>query len=94
MDLDDNDNNFKYSYNRDKNIEKFILDRNKLIELSKNVNFIGKNSLYLTFETDLYDLIWVDGAHGYPVVTIDIINAIRLISENGIILCDDVFKKK
>ena len=35
-------------------------------------------------------MIWVDGAHGYPFVTIDIMNSLKLINENGLILCDDV----
>ena len=38
-----------------------------------------------------YDLIWVDGSHGYPTVCVDIINSLRLINDNGLILCDDVF---
>ena len=38
-----------------------------------------------------YDLIWIDGAHGYPVATIDIVNALNLVEKEGIILCDDVF---
>ena len=48
----------------------------------------------MIFETKIYDLIWIDGAHGYPVLPIDISNAIRLISKNGIILCDDIFISK
>ena len=43
---------------------------------------------------DKYDLIWIDGAHGYPNVCIDIMNSLNLISDNGIIMCDDVFKNK
>ncbi len=46
----------------------------------------------MTFETEVFDLIWVDGAHGYPVVNIDIINSLRMINENGFIVCDDVYK--
>ena len=57
----------------------------------KNVKFIQKNSLNLIFENKSYDLIWIDGAHGYPILPIDISNAIRLISKEGIILCDDIF---
>ena len=32
----------------------------------------------------------MDGAHGYPVACMDIINSLKLIGDNGIILCDDV----
>ena len=35
-------------------------------------------------------MIWIDGAHGYPIVSIDIINAINLINDKGIIACDDI----
>lgn len=96
IDLEDNNEIFKKSYSRDdENLRtRFIEERNKLLEKSKNINFIQKNSLYLTFEDEKkYDLIWIDGAHGYPFVTIDIINAIKLIDPSGIILCDDIFTK-
>ena len=96
IDLEDNNEIFKKSYSRsDENLrKKFIEERNKLLEKSKNINFIQKNSLYLTFEDKKkYDLIWIDGAHGYPFVTIDIINAIKLIDSTGIVLCDDIFTK-
>ena len=49
------------------------------------------NSLKLCISNKKYDLIWIDGAHGYPGVCIDIINSLRLINSNGIILCDDVY---
>ena len=31
-------------------------------------------------------------AHGYPVGSIDIINSIKILKSNGIILCDDIWK--
>jgi hypothetical protein len=36
-------------------------------------------------------LIWIDGAHGYPVVPMDIINSYRLCSKGGFVLVDDIF---
>ena len=39
----------------------------------------------------MYDLIWIDGAHGYPIITIDIVNSLRIINPKGIILCDDIY---
>jgi predicted O-methyltransferase YrrM len=50
------------------------------------------NSLGLTFSYDNFDLIWIDGAHGYPVVTADIVNSLNLVNENGLVVCDDVYK--
>ncbi len=40
-----------------------------------------------------YDMIWVDGAHGYPVLSADITNTIRLLKPAGYLLCDDIFMK-
>ena len=39
------------------------------------------------------DLIWVDGAHGYPVVSADITNSIRLMNNKTILMCDDIWMK-
>ena len=39
------------------------------------------------------DLIWVDGAHGYPIVTSDITNSIRLMQSGGVLMCDDIWKE-
>ena len=65
--------------------------RFKNLSDSKNVKFIQATSLSLTLETSIYDLIWVDGSHGYPIVAIDIANSLRLCSPNGFIMCDDVY---
>ena len=64
------------------------------VKLSKfsNVRFWETNSLALTFcETDKYDLIWVDGDHTYPVVGIDIANALRLLNVGGMLCSDDIY---
>ena len=39
-----------------------------------------------------FDLIWIDGAHGYPIVCSDITNAISLANNNTILMCDDIWK--
>jgi predicted O-methyltransferase YrrM len=49
------------------------------------------DSLNLFNSNEIFDLIWIDGAHGFPFVAIDITNALRMVNKNGIILCDDVF---
>jgi len=96
IDLEKNNEIFKIYYNRKKAEERniFIKSRDEILKKSKNIFFLEKNSIKLTLDNNKYDLIWIDGAHGYPVVTIDIINSIKLINPNGIILCDDVFGKK
>ena len=96
IDLPDDDVTFRKIYGRQdyNKFKKLNETRDKILKENDNINFIQKNSVKLTDESKKYDLIWIDGAHGYPVVTIDIINALRLITKNGIILCDDVWINK
>jgi predicted O-methyltransferase YrrM len=91
IDLPKNSEEFINSYNRSGTISKFIKKRTKILSRSNNINFYEMNSLQLLYHKTKYDLIWVDGAHGYPVACIDIINSLRLINNNGLIVCDDVF---
>ena len=90
IDLSETDDDFVNFYNRKDNIYKFVQDRNIILSKNKNINFISINSLKLLNYKKKYDLIWIDGAHGYPVVCIDIINSLHILKENGLILCDDV----
>ena len=93
IDLSETDDDFVNFYNRKDNINKFIQDRNIILSKNKNINFSPLNSLKLLNYKKKYDLIWIDGAHGYPVVCIDIINSLHILKENGLILCDDVHLK-
>ena len=96
LDLPDQNKKFKNTYGREtsKNINNFLKERNLLLQKCNNVSFKQLNSINLLLENQKFDLIWVDGAHGYPFVTIDIINALRLCNDNGLIICDDIFKHK
>lgn len=92
IDLPSNEESFKNSYQRQDNSTEFVKKRNAMLSNSTNINFKETNSLNLCKEKDnVYDLIWIDGAHGYPVVTSDIVNAIRLIRKKGYILIDDIY---
>ena len=93
IDLSETDSDFTNFYNRKENISKFIQDRNIILSKNKNISFFPLNSLKLLNHKKKYDLIWIDGAHGYPVVCIDIINSLHILKENGLILCDDVYLK-
>ena len=93
IDLSETDEDFINFYNRKENISKFIQDRNIILSKNKNINFFPLNSLKLLNYKKKYDLIWIDGAHGYPMVCIDIINSLHILKENGLILCDDVYLK-
>ena len=90
IDLPHGDKDFKNFYNRKNSIHNFIDKRNNVLDKNENINFFEMNSLKLLNYKKKYDLIWIDGAHGYPVVCIDIINSLNLIKEKGLILCDDV----
>ena len=91
IDLSHEDKDFKDFYDRGENFNSFKNERDKIIAKKNNVNFIVKNSVQLTESKKKYDLIWVYGALGYPVVSIDIINSIYMLNNNGIIMIDDIF---
>tara|TARA_B110001450_G_C17597948_1_gene471657 strand:- start:152 stop:1012 length:861 start_codon:yes stop_codon:yes gene_type:complete len=94
IDLPDEDPIFSETYDRS-NLERrtqFINDRNKVLNSCENVRFLQKNSLHLLHKKDeKFDLIWVDGAHGYPVVAMDIANALACLSTEGFMFIDDVW---
>ena len=90
IDLESNQDDFKNFYERKNNISKFIEARNQNLLRSNKINFREINSINLINYKKKYDLIWIDGAHGYPVVCMDILNSIKLIRAGGYIICDDV----
>ena len=91
IDLSSNSTEFIQSYNRGSSLNDFIQRRTDNLSKSKKINFKELNSLNLINHRKKYDLIWIDGAHGYPVVSSDILNSLNLINDNGIILCDDIY---
>jgi|TARA_B110000259_G_scaffold187306_1_gene241037 predicted O-methyltransferase YrrM len=93
IDLPENDDDFINFYSRKDKVDDFVQYRNIILSKNKNINFFPLNSLKLLNHKKKYDLIWIDGAHGYPMVCIDIINSLHLLKENGLILCDDIFLK-
>ena len=54
------------------------------------------NSLDLLnkFEKEFFDIIWLDGDHTNPQVTIDTFSALHILKKNGVLLCDDIFFDK
>ena len=91
IDLESNKDDFKNFYNRNDDINKFLELRNNYLSKSDRISFNEINSINLINYKKKYDLIWIDGAHGYPMVSMDILNSIRLINDQGIIMCDDVW---
>ena len=95
IDLNENHQSFRSSYNREdpKELRRILEVRNKNSD-KKNIKFIMMNSLELrnNFKSNFFDLIWIDGDHLNPQVTIDIFQSLKLIKKNGIIYVDDVIK--
>jgi predicted O-methyltransferase YrrM len=93
IDLDEGDYQFINTYGREEKekLDKFLKLRNKNLNMN-NINFINLNSLNIKkyFKEKKFDLIWVDGDHLNPQVTIDIINSLDLLDNDGVICTDDV----
>jgi len=90
IDIDSKDKDFINFYNRKGSVHEFIKLRNENLSKNSSINFIELNSCSLINHKKKYDLIWIDGAHGYPVVCMDIVNSLHLINEKGLIMLDDV----
>lgn len=78
-----------YSYETKNDI--VISKREKNLKVAPNIKFKEMNSLELIRHESKYDLIWIDGDHSYPTAAIDISCAVRLLTKNGIAICDDVY---
>ena len=90
IDLKSSESDFKNTYKRNDSAEKFTNLRDNLLSKVDNIKFTELNSVKLTLSDKKYDLIWIDGAHGYPVCCIDIVNSVKLLNKNGYIIVDDI----
>ena len=94
IDLEVDSENYIDTYDRSQNYQEFNHKRDSLLSHFQNVSFKELNSINLAnFEANSFDLIWIDGAHGYPIIAMDIVNSIRLVNSEGVIMIDDVFTK-
>lgn len=91
IDLPAEDEDFINSYARRNSAAEFRAARDEKLSQSDDISFYPMNSIKLSEWTENYDLIWVDGAHGYPVVAMDIINAVRLCAPGGYVMIDDIW---
>jgi predicted O-methyltransferase YrrM len=73
--------------------DQIIVQRKANIGSIDRINQLQMNSCGLVFHEQKYDLIWLDGAHGYPICAIDVTNAVRMVSVEGFIICDDVYTR-
>ena len=68
-----------------------VAARDALLASRPNISFRAMNSLDLCLRGEPeFDLVWVDGDHTFPIVAIDVANALRLTRAGGLIVCDDV----
>jgi len=81
------DKKYEYAFKN----KKITKERQSNFKDLQNVQFIENNSILLMQTQKKYDLVWLDGDHSYPVVTIDIFNSIKHISKKGLVICDDVY---
>jgi predicted O-methyltransferase YrrM len=81
----------KRFYHYDQKLDSILEARTHNLSMASNTTYHEMSSVHLSKSSNSYDLIWIDGSHGYPVVTIDILNSFRLINDSGWVLCDDVF---
>ena len=92
IDLPQENAKFRLTYNRAESYNHYADMRDTLIGNFDNISFVTTNSVNLNnWSEKSFDLIWVDGAHGYPVLPLDLYNSCRLLKKNGVIVVDDVF---
>ena len=93
IDLPNDNEIFTSSYGRQNASERetYIDVRNDNLNES-NINFIEMNSTNMLekFKNVSFDLVWVDGDHHNPQVTIDIMNSLQLLHADSIICVDDI----
>ena len=96
-DLPSSDERFISSYNRSNTYIYERMIKNRSVNLDhKNIKFYEINSKNLLnyFPKNKFDLIWIDGDHKDPQVSLDIYNSLKLLKKNGIMCCDDIVKEK
>ncbi|OSM00159.1 class I SAM-dependent methyltransferase [Magnetofaba australis] len=92
LDLPEDDPVMRSIYGReDADAYADFLARQRANTSAPNITRVAVNSLFMLEKVEgPFDLIWVDGDHGYPAVAWDIAMAWRLLAPGGHLLCDDV----
>ena len=79
---------------KENNISRNDFVRERSINLNEeNINFIEMNSLDLLkhFDKNKFDIIWLDGDHANPQVSMDVLSTYYLLKKNGILITDDIY---
>jgi len=93
VDLPEDDPIFKKIYGRDDLYHReFFFNERKKNLIPSNINFIKLNSTKLLkeFNDIKFDIIWIDGDHYNPQVTMDIMNSMQLAHEQSVLCVDDI----
>ena len=92
IDLPHTDKRFYTSYDREDKIKNFLEARNKNIQ-KKNINFIEMDSMNILdkFGENFFDIVFVDGDHKDPVVSLDIFNSFKILKREGFLIVDDLY---
>jgi len=93
IDLNEHNETFLTTYSReDKDFRNEFLRKRKKNLSYQNIRFDEMDSIHLInkFEKEYFDLIFIDGDHLNPQVTIDLFSSILLLKKNGIMCCDDI----
>jgi hypothetical protein len=93
IDLNEHNQTFLSTYSReDKDFRNEFLRKRKINLTYENIRFYEMDSINLIkkFERDYFDLIFIDGDHLNPQVTIDIFTCYLLLKNDGVIVCDDI----
>ena len=93
IDLPVSSHDYINTYDRSNGLSEFVAKRNSLLASCTNIRFFDKPSTSFLFNhtQQKFDLIWIDGDHSYPQVCIDIVNSLHLLTDNGVIMVDDVY---
>lgn len=95
IDLNQDSEIFQNTYDRNskEKLNKFIEVRKENLN-KENIIFKELDSFNLMkeFKDMKFDIIWIDGDHFNPQVTLDIFSAYNLIKPNGFLICDDIIK--
>jgi predicted O-methyltransferase YrrM len=93
IDLNEHNETFLTTYSReDKDFRNEFLRKRKINLSYENIRFYEMDSIHLInkFEKEYFDLIFIDGDHLNPQVTIDIFTCYLLLKKDGVIVCDDI----
>ena len=79
----------KFTKIQEQNFKNF---KENIEEFSKQVKICKETSdNFFSKETELYDVIYIDGAHETEQVFKDVKNSWKILNVNGILICDDYF---